>query len=855
VRKLVAALLGLRPRRVQPLSASEKFSHFRAIGAANDAFLNTLALLSDRYQRGGSHAMGAAVSAYESLSAPVGAMVKRLIAMSGGQYESLLRRFEAIDRELEVEVLKGRAIEYGPLIVWPEDGEGIQPQVVGPKSARLAEIQRSTTYRVPPFFAVSIYAYRMFMEATGLEDLIHQTLWSSDLADPRSLRVACASIRSAILDASVPPRLAGTMVESARKLRANTSAALGFAVRSSAVVEDSVASFAGQFESVLNVLEDGLPDAYKQVLASKYRPETVQYATACGFLDQEVTMPVLVMSMVEPEASGVAYSQEPENPSRAVVTAVRGLAQPMVEGRVTPDRFLLSREDRWDVVASMRGVQKTTIHCHPAGGIAESSPDRYQSAGVALEEENIRKVAQAAFVLEKHFGVPQDVEWAIDRTGSLFIVQSRPIGAKRDDRPRPDHVGLHGYRILLRGAVSASRGAACGRVYHHLDLSEGEEVPAGVVLVVPHAPPRLAALIPKLAALISVAGSPTGHMATVAREFGVPCLVGVEDAFGALPLDTLVTVDGWEGTVYEGEVRELVSARESTQRRVEKHDPVGAMVGKLMARVAPLTLTDPDSPEFQPEKCQTLHDIARFVHQRAMVEMFEVPQLSRQERSQARALRWRIPIELLVVDLGGGLVEAAGSIVSPEEITSVPLSALIEGMMDPRLKWSGPIGFDLKGFMSVVVRSTADDQRYGEASYAVCARDFVHLNSRLAYHFATVEAICGESINENYIRFRFYGGGAEMQRREWRGHFLAAVLTHNRFKVKQVADRVDALFAKHRAPVIEEALVMLGRLMVASRQLDMVMQSRAAADVFAQSFLAGDYQFEFVRQRTNGESV
>jgi pyruvate,water dikinase len=157
--------------------------------------------------------------------------------------------------------------------------------------------------------------------------------------------------------------------------------------------------------------------------------------------------------------------------------------------------------------------------------------------------------------------------------------------------------------------------------------------------------------------------------------------------------------------------------------------------------------------------------------------------------------------------------------------------------------------------MSVVVRSTADDQRYGEASYAVCARDFVHLNSRLAYHFATVEAICGESINENYIRFRFYGGGAEMQRREWRGHFLAAVLTHNRFKVKQVADRVDALFAKHRAPVIEEALVMLGRLMVASRQLDMVMQSRAAADVFAQSFLAGDYQFEFVRQRTNGESV
>jgi pyruvate,water dikinase len=295
--------------------------------------------------------------------------------------------------------------------------------VVGPKSARLVEIRRNTSYRVPPFFVVSIYGYRMFVEATGLEELIHQTLWSSDLGDPRLLRAACASIRSAILGATLPPPLAGAMAESVQRLRAKASTALGFAIRSSAVVEDSVASFAGQFESLLNVLEDGLPEAYKQVLASKYRPETVQYAIASGFLDQEVTMPVMVMSMIEPAASGVAYSQDPENPSRGAVTAVRGLAQAMVEGRVIPDRYLLSREDRWDVVASLRGVQQSMIHCHPAGGVAESSPDGFRDARVALEEENICNVAQAAFTLEKHFGAPQDVEWAIDRTGALFIYE------------------------------------------------------------------------------------------------------------------------------------------------------------------------------------------------------------------------------------------------------------------------------------------------------------------------------------------------------------------------------------------------------------------------------------------------
>ncbi|HWT81608.1 MAG TPA: PEP/pyruvate-binding domain-containing protein [Candidatus Methylomirabilis sp.] len=854
MKRLVAALLGRRRRRVRSVPSSEKFASFRAIGSANDAFLNTLAILSERHHQGGLLPMGTVVSTYESLSSPVETMVRELTKMSGGQYDLLLTRYEAIHREIEMEVLKTRAIEDGPLIVWPEGEEAIRSQVVGPKSARLAAMLRSALCQVPPFFVVSVYGYRAFMEATGVQELAQKVLWSADASNPKSLQAACETLRRATLNALVPRPLASALWEAVLKLTQMMPPSPGLAVRSSAVVEDSSASFAGQFDSLLNVRGDVVLEAYKQVVASKYRPETVQYALASGFLDQDVEMPVLIMAMIEPAASGVAYSREPENPEQSLVTAVRGLAQPIVDGRLTPDRFRMARADPQEAVEVAPGGQRTYMQCHPVGGTVEAPLQPVDGRDASLSDDAARMVARTSWALERQFRAPQDVEWVIDKSGTLFIVQSRPIGPTPSGH-QPDRRSVHGYRILLRGALSASPGAACGPVYHRLDATSGEDVPRGVVLVVPYTPPRLAGLIRRVAAIVSVGASPTGHLATVARECGVPCLVGVEQAFQVLSPGRVVTVDGWEGTVYEGEVHELLPVFGNGQARRTEADPLREMVERLLARVSPLTLTDPDSPEFVAEKCQTLHDVARFVHQRSMAEMFEIDGLTRHERSCAKRLVWRVPMEVLVLDLGGGLADADSRAVSQDQIVSVPLLALMEGITDPRLRWTGPVGFDLKGFMSVVLRSTADDQRYGEAAFALCAHDFVHFSSRLAYHFATVEATCGESLNENYARFLFFGGAAGAERREWRAHFLATILRYNRFRVTQVGDRVEAILPKRRASAIEEALVMLGRLMVSARQLDMFMDSQTAAETFAESFLAGDYGFQLVRRGTPSETA
>jgi pyruvate, water dikinase len=833
-------------KRIHRISVKEKFAHFRTIGAANDAFLRQLASLQEQLNASNFLELNLVAAEAKALSGHIRSMVEALVAMTGDQFESLLEHYESLDRQVERQLHKAHPTGSGPLIVWPTDAEALQPGIVGPKAARLAEVALNAGLKVPPFFSISVYGYRHFMEASGIGDVIHRMRGSCDFRQNLSIKSFCDAVNRAFAEASFPQVLEAELLAGYRKLVASSPNISGAAVRSSAAVEDGESSFAGQFESILNVCESDLVKAYKEVVASKYRREALKYAIARGYGDEDIDMPVLIMAMVQPSASGVAFSRCPDRPDRVMVTAVPGLAQAADSGKAIPDTYFVQIEDPVHVEV-LPGKWKSSLHCAAGGGLVEFNENALSPQAPALQEEAACAVARAAIALEHHFGSPQDVEWAFDKAGTLIVIQTRPLYISSSKMtPQASAPAVEGYRILERG-IRAAGGAAFGKVHHLLDLQAIETVPEGSILCVPTTSPRLAEVMGTVRGIIAAAGSPTGHMATVAREFEIPCLVGAENAFVNLPEGTPVTVDGNAGIVYEGEVKELLSnARAAAVAGLQ--NPTHENLQQLLAGVAPLTLTEPDTPAFSPDNCQTLHDVARFVHQKSIMEMFNLEDISPQERHAAHRLLWRAPMEVLLLDLGGGIAECADRRVPVEQIKSAALLALIEGMTDPRLRWAGPVGFDLKGFMSVVVRSAADDQRYGEPIYCLCAQDYVHFASRLAYHFATVDAICGQSINENYARFLFFGGAAVAARREWRAHLLATVLRFNGFVVKQQGDRVEAMLAKRHAEQIEEALVMLGRLMMASRHLDMVIESQAAAQELAQAFLSGDYAFEHIRR-------
>ena len=244
-------LLATEKGRRVPIA--QKFAEFRAIGTANNAFLENLAALVERSDSPARGGLGTVSAVYEALTGPVAAMVGALVRMSGGRYASLLQRYEEIDRDLAQVVLKSRPIEYGPAVIWPGRDALPHPEEVGPKSARLAEVATATGLAVPPFFVISTYAYRTFMGATGLQDLVNDVLWETDLGVPDQVSRACETVRAAIEVARVPEALAAEMAAACLRLAEKNASPFGFAVRSSAVVEDTAASFAGQFESILNV--------------------------------------------------------------------------------------------------------------------------------------------------------------------------------------------------------------------------------------------------------------------------------------------------------------------------------------------------------------------------------------------------------------------------------------------------------------------------------------------------------------------------------------------------------------------------------------------------------------------------
>jgi len=843
--KIFTSLLA-GPSKSQRITIAERFAYFRTISAENDAFLQRMAWLHEQVE--GSNWLGVnAASAADALTSNIQSMVRSIIAMTGGQYGELLQRYKELDRDIRQLAPEPCKISNAPAVVWPTDPDGLNPRIVGPKSARLAEVALKTNLSIPPFFSVSACAYKTFMENSGIQDLVNRLLPSLNLAESRSIKYFSNTIAEAFANASVPDVIQNALQAAYRGLVALHPSVTGVAVRSSAVAEDSESSFAGQFESLLNVMETDLANAYKSVIASKYREGVLRYSIARGFFGEDIAMPVLVMAMVQPSSSGVAYSRSPNRPDSVMVTAVHGLAQSMDSGKVIPDILHVSGHPPQQVDVSP-GKFGFSLHCAANGGLEELHEDIASPKAPALEPEGARSIARVVRRLEDHFGAPQDVEWVIDKSATVKIVQTRPLQVDSGNcASRPTAQEMEGYRILARG-TRASGGVACGPVYHLIDLQALETVPEGTILCIPTTTPRLAEVMGKVKAIISAAGSPTGHMATVAREFEVPCIVGVDTAISGWAEGAVVTVDGDAGIVYEGPVQELLRPVENSRIAGQQRDPTRLGLKSFLDRVVPLTLSEPDSPSFKPENCRTLHDIARYVHQKSMTEMFSLDRLSPRERRATHRLVWRVPIEVRLLDLGGALVPDTGKNVTVDAIRSVPLLALLEGMTDPRLRWAGPVGFDLKGFMSVVVRSAADDQRYGEPTYCICARDYVHFASRLAYHFATVDALCSRSVNENYARFLFFGGAATADRREWRAHFLSAVLQANQFSVKQIGDRVEGVLTKRNQEQVEEALVMLGRLMVAARHLDMVIENRTFALALAQAFLSGDYTFEGVRR-------
>ncbi|MBI4794851.1 MAG: pyruvate, water dikinase, partial [Deltaproteobacteria bacterium] len=456
-----------------------------------------------------------------------------------------------------------------------------------------------------------------------------------------------------------------------------------------------------------------------------------------------------------------------------------------------------------------------------------------QGQAPALTDAQVLELARIALLLEEHFQSPQDIEWCIDNQGRIFILQSRPLkqmaAAAREApvvSPSIDHP------LLLRGGEVASPGVAAGPVYvvkNNLDLLQ---FPEGAVLVTSLPHPGWAPLLPRAAAVVTDRGGVTGHLANVAREFGIPALFNTGDATLRLKPDELITVDADGHAVYQGRVESLLMAP-PVKKGLMQGTPVYNTLKEVMAHVTPLNLTDPQGPNFKPQGCRTLHDITRFAHEVSVKEMFSFDKAKAWSKYFIKRLKSNVALQWWVLNLEDGFKEdAPGKEVELANIASIPMLALWEGIT--AVPWEGPPPVDTKGFLSIVMGAATDPNLetaggtiYGNQNYFMISQDFCNLTSRLGFHFSTVETLVSPESFENYIRFTFKGGAADYPRRVLRAKFVGEILERYHF---QVDVQEDSLFARLEGEPMDymlSRLRILGYVTIHTRQIDMVMLNDA----------------------------
>ncbi len=444
---------------------------------------------------------------------------------------------------------------------------------VGGKNASLGEMISNLSgvgVSVPNGFATTAHAYREFLAHENLADRINQSLAALDVDNVNTLSETGAEIRSWIIDTPFQPALDRAIEAEFAKMTADNSG-MKVAVRSSATAEDLPdASFAGQQETFLNISGiDNVKHAIKEVFASLFNDRAISYRVHQGFEHQSVALSAGIQRMVRSEtgAAGVMFTMDTESGFRDVVfvTAAYGLGETVVQGAVNPDEFYVHKPTldagRPSVLRRTRGSKLIKMvyadSSKPGRSVETVDVDAADRRQFCVTDAEVESLARQALIIESHYGRPMDIEWARDGDdGQLYIVQARPetVQSQQDGRQMERFVLKEKGEVLAQGRAIGQK-IGQGPVRLVKDISRMDEVQLGDVLVTDMTDPDWEPVMKRASAIVTNRGGRTCHAAIIARELGIPAVVGCGDATELLSTGVDVTVscaEGDTGHIYAG---------------------------------------------------------------------------------------------------------------------------------------------------------------------------------------------------------------------------------------------------------------------------------------------------------------
>jgi pyruvate,water dikinase len=466
-------------------------------------------------------------------------------------------------------------------VVWFNEVTKKDIPLVGGKGANLGEMTNAGI-PVPPGFIVTASAYFDFIEKANLHDKIKSLLEPVDIQNSKQLQEVALKVQKLITDAQMPQETAKAIEQAYVKMGKGL-----VAVRSSATAEDlPEASFAGQQVTFLNVQGDkDVVNAVQNCWASLFEARAIFYRQEQGFEHFKVGIAVPVQRMVQSESSGVMFTIEPNtsDTSQIIIEAVLGLGEMIVSGDVTPDHYVVRKDDMAIITKQIKKqewklVKKAGAHGKDENTKVNLTPE--EQSKQKITDDDILFLAKIGKTLEDHYDHPQDVEWAKENS-KIYIVQTRPVTTISKGKVASHDIDAP---VLLSGAP-ASPGVASGPVKIVPTPDDIDKVLEGDILVAEMTTPDFVPAMKRAAAIVTDRGGRTAHAAIVSRELGIPCVVGCEKATTTLVDGQVITVDGSNGKVYPGKIEVKADVKIRTRGEVKTKT-------KLLANLAQPEIVD-----------------------------------------------------------------------------------------------------------------------------------------------------------------------------------------------------------------------------------------------------------------------
>lgn len=818
------------------------FEKFKQILEGNNNALELISQMEDLLSGEYVFDINFIIKITNQLSEEVFKVIRNINDISNNKYIELLKRYEDIKNQIELIISRQpNSAEFKNCLSY-NDINSFDLEIVGAKNANLGEIRNYLNLFTPSGFIVTTHAYNTLMVQKNLWQKI-KTLYQRCFIDKEITVIEYdRAIDELFGSISLPKEIEHSIKKNLRIIRSNfKNKKLRLAVRSSAYGEDEEKlSFAGQFDSVINCPPKKIFEAYLTVIASRFKSKTILYNTEYALESKVLPMAVGIQELVLAKKSGVVYTVDPndEIADNLMISAKFGFGADLVSGISDADVYKVSRLDTNKYITENIANKKKQLTDSDIGILNESPRETS-----CLSSAEIAELSETALLLDRYFKRPLDIEWCFDKDGRLFILQCRPLTIKRKTSVTSENLKkiLSDKKILLKnkGQV-AQRGITAGKVHHVQENDDLLSFPPGAIAVTNFTSPRLSGIIRKAKAIITDTGSSTGHMAAIAREFGVPLIVNTDLATSVLTEGAEITVDAEDNIIYEGIIKELLSYNSEAEdvfRELKEY----RMIRQILLRISPLLLIDNKSKIFTAKNCRTYHDILRFCHEKAVKELINLNMSSNQLKGiKTKTIQLSIPLGLSIIDLGGGLENdpSKKSIESLSQVHSIPMKSVLKGLTSPGVWATQPVQFGFGDLISSMTRYSVMErnEKSSDQNLAVISEKYMNLSLRLGYHFNVIDTYVSDNINDNYIYFRFVGGVTETERRHLRANLLKEILNRLNFKVIVQGDLVTARIKKWESNQILDILEQVGRLIGFSRQLDTQMQNHHSVKKYLNKF-------------------